>query len=97
MKKNGLVSQGRLVLVLASNPQNSTQRVMRAYFVYTAHEIHTYLRDVHEAGAAVLEAEEGAVAHDVLYLGGDELARVLINQPGNRQNGCQQQQRCATM
>lgn len=37
----------------------------------------TNLRDVYEAGAAVLEAEEGTVAHDVLHLGGHELARVL--------------------
>ena len=37
----------------------------------------TYLRDVHEAWAAVVEAEEGTVAHDVLNLRGDELGGVL--------------------
>lgn len=37
----------------------------------------TNLGDVYEAGAPVLEAEEGAVAHDVLDPGRDELARVL--------------------
>lgn len=45
-----------------------------------------YLRDVHEAGAAALEAEEGAVAHDVLHLGGDELARVLTKSKQGRRS-----------
>lgn len=32
---------------------------------------------MYEAGASIVEAKEGAVAHDVLHLGGDELGGVL--------------------
>lgn len=45
-----------------------------------------YLRDVDETRAALLEAKEGAVAHDVLNLGGDELARVLVECDGGGEN-----------
>lgn len=47
----------------------------------------THLGDVHEAGAVALKAEESTVAHDVLHLGGDELARVLREITGRRGRG----------